>query len=1053
MTENNSSFKSSPIVKFFICSLFALLCSFSSYGQGVIKGVITDGKGEALPGVSVVVKGSNNRTITNLDGQYSVQATGKDILVLSYIGLVSQEVGIAGRTTVNVTMQDDVAALDEVVVVAYGTQKRASITGAISSISGDEILKAPTMSVSNMIGSRVAGVIAVQSSGQPGEDNASLTVRGMDAIYVIDGFKRSYADFNGLDPNEIESVSVLKDASAVAIYGLGANAAIIVTTKKGKREKMNIVYTGSYGVSQNAVQQQWLDGPGYAYWYNKARELDGDTPIFTSEMVQKMKDGVDGWGNTNWYDEIMGTGTRQHHNVSAQGGSERVRFFTSIGYLEEKGNIDNFNYNRMNLRSNVEANLTKSLTMTLGVSGRIEKRDTPRYTADPNGWHNIAQQVIRAHPYVPTTMERDGQSYYVSTPTASSAVNPLASINESGYSKTHRSYIQSEFSLKYDAPWLKGLSAKFQGSYDLTYNFGKTLSKPFTALQAVAPNANTTSLTYVLVPDPGASVATLSESAARAYDYNVQTSVSYNNTFGKHNVSAMALAEIRENRSNALSAAGSGLDFIQLDELGKITNQTATGEKKEPTIGGYSGMTRVAGFVGRINYSYDDKYLVEASIRHDGSYVYGGMNDRWVTLPGLSLGWRINNEEWFDMPFVNNLKLRAGIGKTATTSGLGAFQWLNTMGTTSKQAVIGGNPQSIIYASVLGNSTLRWDQNLQYNLGFDATLWNGLLGVEFDVFYKYRWDILGSIAGSYPPSIGGYYFSTANVNKQDYKGFDLTLTHRNKILDFSYGAKLIWSYTYGRWLKYVGDGENMPDYNKYTGKQIGLKRGFIAQGLFQTADEIANSPTIEGSAVLPGYIKYVDRNGDGVITYAQDMGFVGKSSIPTNTGSLNLFGEWKGFDFDLLFGWGLGHSVALTGIYTAEGSVGVMDNTAYTKPFYHGGNSPAYVVENSWTPDNPDGELPRLSLVTVSSNNAYSSTFWYRNGDYLRMKTAQVGYNFPKKWLVQTGIEGVRIYAEGYNLFTLSGLNKYNIDPESPAVNNGYYPQQRTYSLGVKLTF
>lgn len=341
-----------------------------------------------------------------MDGQFTINAKEKDVLVFTYIGMANQEIKVSNQRLLSVTMKDDVASLDEVIVVGYGTQKRGSITAAVSTVSDKELMKAPTMSISNIVGSRIAGVAAVQSSGQPGSDNAALTMRGQGGIvYVIDGIRRTSADFNGLDPNEIESVSVLKDASAVAVYGLDANGAFIVTTKQGKSEKMSITYTGTVGVSENAQQQEWLDGPGYAYWYNKARELQGDSPIFTSEMVQKMKDGVDGWGNTNWYDKIYGTGFRTHHNVSASGGSERVRFFASIGYLKEEGNIDKYNYNRLNLRSNIDAKLTKSLTFTLGVSGRIEKRDAPRYSANPDDWHNVPQQIVRALPYVPTTYE------------------------------------------------------------------------------------------------------------------------------------------------------------------------------------------------------------------------------------------------------------------------------------------------------------------------------------------------------------------------------------------------------------------------------------------------------------------------------------------------------------------------------------------------------------------------------------------------------------------------------------------------------------------------
>lgn len=1042
----------------FLTSLFIMLfaCTASVFAQSIISGTVKDGNDEPLPGVTVAVHGSNNGTITDVNGKYSINAKSNDVLVFSYIGMATQEIKIAGKHIINIIMKDDVASLDEIVVVGYGTQKRASITGAVSTVSDKEILRAPTMSISNVIGSRVAGISAVQSSGQPGSDNASLTVRGQsDIIYVIDGIRRTAADFNGLDPNEIESVSVLKDASAVAVYGLDANGAFIVTTKKGRNEKMSISYSGEYGISKNTQQQEWLDGPGYAYWYNKALNLDGKEALFTKDMVQKMKDGVDGWGNTNWYDKIFGTGTRQHHNVSASGGTERLHFFASIGYLKEKGNIDNFNYDRLNLRSNIDAKLTKSLTFTLGISGRVETRKQPRYSANPDSWLNLPLQAIRALPYAPDTYEKDGETYYVATPQATGHVSPIASAFDSGYNKSHSSYIQSNFSLKYDAPWLKGLSFKFQGAYDLNYNFSKVLTNPYKVMIMELPTAESTTLNYHLGDDPAGNTISLSESAARGYTFTTQSSINYDNVFGKHNVSVLLLAETREIKSNTFSAAGYGLDFIELDELSRLTNQTGDGSTKHPEVGGYSGNSRVAGFVGRVNYSYADKYYAEASLRYDGSYLFGGMNKRWITLPGLSLGWRINNENWFNLSWVNNLKLRGGVGKTATSSGLSAFQWSNSMGISNNAVVIGSGSQSMLYYATLGNPNLTWAQCMNYNVGFDATLWNGLLGVEFDVFYKYEFDKLATIGGTYPPSMGGYYFTQANINKADYKGFDITLSHHNKIGTFNYGAKLIWSYAYGRWLKYSGDAENTPDYQKLTGKQIGAKYGFVAMGLFQNEEEIANSPIIAGRMPLPGYIRYQDRNGDGIISKEQDMGYIGKSARPTHNGSLNLFGEWKGFDFDLLFSWGLGHEIALTGQYTAEDAAeaGTMDHTSFTKPFYQKGNSPVYLVENSWRPDNRDADFPRLEVEGPNNQNGYSSTYWYRNGNYMRMKTAQIGYNFPKRWINQLGVEKVRLYIEGYNLFTISGLTKYNIDPESPAVNNGYYPQQRTYTFGINLTF
>ena len=1042
--------------------LLTLLSAFMLFAAGMsaqtsVKGQVKDADGNPLPGVSVLIKGTNTGTVTDVDGHWSLLAGSTDILRFSYLGMETQNIRVGDRALIDVTMREDVAFLEETVVVGYGTQKRSSLTGAISTVSDEEILRAPTMSISNMVGSRIAGIAAFQASGQPGADNASLTIRGQgNIIYVIDGIRRSAADFNGLDPNEIESISVLKDASAVAVYGLDASGAFVVTTRQGRDEKVRISYTGTVGISQNAEKQKWLDAPSYAYWYNKARVLQGDEEVFTAEQVRKMIDGVDGWGNTNWYDKIYGTGFRQTHNISASGGGEKVKFFASMGYLDEQGNIRNYDYDRINLRLNAEARIRKSWTLNVGIAGRIEDRDAPFFSASPKSFMNIPQQTCYALPYVPEAVaDENGDLIPVATPSSGSPVTPLASRDNSGYSRSRNTYIQTNFSLRYDAPWLKGLSAKFQGGYDMRYTTTKSLRTPMEIMLLTLPNSTTETLSYTkgyysVIGD----TATLSEAASNQWTFTTQSSLTYDNDFGDHSLDVLLLAETRETKSHSVSATGYGLDFLQLDELSNITSLTTAGENKIPEIAGSSGHSRVAGFVGRVNYNYADRYYVEASVRYDGSYLFGGMNRRWVVLPGASVAWRINKENWFNASWVNNLKLRGGIGKTAT-SGISSFQWMNTMALNQNAVVIGGASQSDITASVLGNPNLTWAQCLNYNIGLDATLWNGLFGMELDAFYKYEYGKLSTVTGAYPPSAGGYYFSTANVNKVDYKGFDLTLSHYNTVGDFFYSMKVVWSYAYARWLKYAGDSENAPEYQRLTGKQVGAQRGLVADGLFQTQEEIDNSATDPSRPAYPGYIRYVDLNGDGTISIQQDLAYVGRSTVPTHTGSFNFYASWKGFDIDLLFSWGLGHDIAIQGIYSgtegaANGSHGA---TSFSRPFYQLGNAPEYLVVNSWTPENPDAEFPCLEITPRSLNNGYASTFWYRKGDYIRLKTAQIGYTFPKKWMGRIGVETLRIYLEGYNLLTFSALSKFNIDPESPSVQNGYYPQQRTMTLGVKLTF
>ncbi len=1031
-----------------ILSFLVICCCLPAWAQQTqIKGHVQNMEGKPVAGASIVLKGASTGTMSDEQGIFSIRAAIGDVLQITSINYAPSEITVTSGN-VTVTLSESGQSMSEVVVVGYGTQRRGSITGAVSSITDKEILKVPPVGITNVLGSRVAGVTMLQQSGQPGADAASLLVRGEGATYIVDGVVRS---INEIDPNEIESISVLKDATSASIYGLNATSVVIVTTKKGAGGKLNISYSGSYGTSQNARQIEWLDAPGYAYYYNQARVLDGDQPVFNADIIQKMIDGVDGWGNTNWYKKVFDEGNTVHNNISASGGNEKVKFFTSVGAFSQKGNVDKFNYDRYNLRANIDANISNSIKMILGIGGRVENRDNPRYSANPNDWHNIPQQAVRAIPYFPERVTVDGVEYYTSTPTASSPVSPLAAINESGYARSNNNYIQSNLTLVYNAPWLKGLSFKFMGAYDKLFQFAKSLAIPYKTMLASLPNATTQAIDYRVFMDNSGNTS-LTESAYNSTNVVTQSSINFDRAFDKHRITFLGLAETRNAFSNTLGVTGYGLDFLELDELSKITNLSGNGSERIPSLSGSSGQSRLIGYVGRLNYDFDGRYLAEVSIRRDGSYLFSGMNgSRWINLPAASLGWRIDNEEWFESGWINTLKLRGGLGKTAT-SAVNAFQYLNLMTLASNQVMIGGASQSMVYSATLGNPNLTWAKALTYNGGIDLIAWKGLLGIEFDAFYKYQYDLLGAIAGAYPPSMGGYYFTTANVNKIDYRGLDFTISHNNKIGDFRYGLRLVGSYVKRKWLYYAGDSENTPDYRKLTGKEVGAQLGFISEGLFQSQDDINGSPLVEGAKVLPGYIKYRDLNGDGKITYAQDMAYVGKSPYPKYQTSLNFNGDWKGFDFDILFQAGLGRDVALTGVYTSSGSEGVMDNTAFTKLFYHGGNSPRFLAENSWTPENTNAEFPRLSLVNVSSNNAYASTFWYRPGDYLRLKSFQLGYTLPQRIVKKAGIESFRLFVQGSNILTFSELTKYNIDPEQPGVNNGYYPQQKTFSFGVNLT-
>lgn len=1036
--------------------LLVSLC-LPALAQQTVRGKVVDSYGEPVPGASVVIAQSLTGVMTDNDGMYVIECKSSDILEFGFMGMKTVRETVGSRTVINVTLVDDATALEDAVVVGYGTQSKMNLTNAVSSVKGAELLKAPAVGVTSMLGTRVAGVVALQQSGQPGNDAASLLVRGQGAVCVVDGVKR---DLNEIDPNEIESISVLKDATSASMYGLDATSVILVTTKRGDAQRTRISYNGEYGISRNTDMLRLLNGPEYAYWYNKTTELDCEAigkefvPIFTQEQVQWMKEGSHGWGNTDWYSKTFGVGTTQHHTVSASGGNDRSKFFTSIGYFDQTGNVQNFNYQRYNIRSNVDTKINEWLSFEMNLAGRLEIRNQPGFSANPNDWNNIPQQAVRALPYVPEYYEINGVEYPVSTRTNSSWVNPSAAATQTGSSNTRNTYLQSNAALRWDVPFVKGLYFKAMGSYDMMFQNSRRIATPYYTAVLTLPVAGTTDLSYSRSADARGTSTSLTESAYYNYAITSNLSANYEREFGKHAVKAIAFVETREVKSHTIGATGYGLDFLTLAELSKVTNKTGDGSEKVPSISGSSSHTRAAGFAGRVNYAYDQKYLLELSCRYDGSYIFSNKaGARWVALPGASLGWNMHKEDWFDVSWINELKLRASAGKSATSNSLSSTNYMDLFALSNNALVLNGVNQGMVYASVIGNPNLTWSKIDNYDLGIDFEAWNGLLGLEFDVFYKYEYDILSGVTGAYSPSRGGYYFSYGNDNKKDYRGFDFTIRHDNYIGDLNYGAKLMFTYAYRRWLYYAGDSENAPEYQRLTGKEVGSLYGYIADGLFQNESEIRNSPVMSDKAVAPGYIKYVDRNGDGQITYAQDMGYVAASAYPRVQGSLNLYANWKGFDIDMLWQGATGRTVSLTGQYTATGSEGIMDNTFLTKPFYHGGNSPLYLLENSWTPDNPDGEFPRPSITTVSSNNAFSSTFWYRDGSYLRLKTLQLGYTLPTKITKPMGMSSLRFYVQGSNLLTFSALNKYHIDPEQPGVNNGYYPQQKVYQLGVKLTF
>ena len=1029
----------------------------NAMAQTTLNGKVTDAKGEPLAGVAVLVVGTTNGTMTISDGTYSISVDPGDELEFSCLGMTTVRQKYSGEPVLNITMTEDNLYLDEVVVVGYGAMSKASLTGSVSQVQGDEILKGPATNISSVLAGKLTGVSSVQESGQPGQDQAALRIRGSlyDVKYIVDGIPRSIDD---IDPNEIESISILKDASAAAVYGLGgAGGVIIVTTKSGNVGATTINYTGSAGISMNANYPEFLDAPRFAYYYNRALELDGQQPIFSQEDVQSMINGTNGFGNTNWIDETFGTGVNTQHNITVSGGNEKVRYFASLGYMHQKGNVDNFNYTRYNARVNLDANIAKNLVFKFGIAGQVGDQRTPGLQAGGSWnsdmsegsiqYYSIAEQAVYAHPYLPITY--DGE-YVGSVDNSGFVYNPIAAINESGKYKTVNTNIQTTASLQWNLPWVKGLNLKFTGSYDKSFTVSKNLSTPYYMRRAVTPTSlGDGTLHYGdMTVDPRSNTENkLVEGLGQSQQIVGQASINFDRTFGKHDVKALALMEITDYKYNNFGARGKGLAFVELPELGQV--EEGDTDSGLPVYGS-SSQSRSVGFVARVNYVYDDRYLVEISGRYDGSYKFAGnvSGKRWGFFPSASVAWRISNENFFSPAkhVLNDLKIRASFGEVGTDN-VSPFSFLSRLGNAGYTAIFNGTPVQGFSTSAVANPLLTWERQRSVNAGFDAIFWNRKLGIEFDAFYTYTYDILAATTG-YPASMGGYYPTYSNNNAVDNRGVEITVSHDNKVGDFEYGARLTVSWARAKYVKY-NDAYGTPSYQQRTGSLYNSSLVLVADGLFQTEEEIDNSPWYDNTRPSLGDIKYKDIDGDGVIDAWKDRTYSGRSNRPELTGGLSLYGAWKGLDFSLMFTGGALFDVALTGIYYN----GAMDSTPFTKIFKRGANAPVYLAEGSWTPENPNADFPRLSVSRSNdSGNALASTFWYRDGKYIRLKTAQIGYSFPEKWMKVLGVQKLRIFVEGGNLFTWSGLPK-GIDPESPGVNVGYYPQQRTIMGGINITF
>lgn len=974
-----------------------------------INGVVFDGGlNEPLIGANVVVKGTTNGTVTDLDGKFTLEAAPNDILVISSIGFKSLEIKASDAAKGKITLQEDTQALDEVVVVGYGVQKKANLTGSVAQISAEAIESRSVASVSAALAGQIPGVTAIQSSGAPGSQTASITIRGTNSInggsplVIVDGVPGS---MNTIDPQDIESLTVLKDAASSAIYGVqAANGVILITTKKGKKgDKARINYSGSVAWSSPVALLKFLGAGDYAMLYNEAVKNENPNAIlpYTEEDIQNYRNGT--LPDTDWYDETFKKNALEtYHNLSINGGSEKTSYNASIGYTRQDGLIDVNKYDRFNGRISVDSDINKWLTAGLNVSGyRGTKND---------GWEGYAslrQYCNRLAPIYPVYND-DGSFYY------SGLNNPVAHLNNTGFTRQVDQQLNATAYAKVNILPELNVKALFSVRNDTRNNEG------FKKLLEYGTGNNTFN-------------SGLREGYQKYYDWNwytTQVLANYNKTFGKHSLTALAgFEQIYYNyKYTEATRKGGGND--------ELTESLNTLDKSSQTNKNGGHETARRSYFGRVQYDFNNKYLFEANLRADASSRFP-KDSRWGYFPSVSAGWRITEESFVkdaDIKWLSNLKIRAGWGQTGNEE-LSDSDIYPSIATYAYGSYMFGNSlYSTAYETRYVNSQLKWATVTNYEGAIEAGFLNNRLGFELAVYKKKTKDML-----LYLPVQGvlGMDAPAQNAGSMQNTGFDLSLFHNNRInKDFSYAVNLNIAYVKNKITDMCGtEGEN-PDDSKYwylEGYALGSFYGYEAIGYFNTEEELANDAKRTGTEQL-GDIKYRDLNNDGKIDAANDRKVIGKDK-PSWTGGLNIALYYKDFDFSAFFQ----GAFDVYGYYTGESSYA----------FYNSGK----VLErhlDRWTPENHNASYPRITKD--SQINFSTSSFWLQDASYVRLKNISLGYNIPSVLTQKIGIDKVKVYISGENLLTFSGLE--GIDPEAPASNRGaYYGNVKKVSLGLKVSF
>lgn len=1025
-----------------LVTVFFALLALGSYAQTKeVKGIVKDPTGETVIGASVLEKGTTNGTITDFDGNFVLTVADNAVLQISYIGYQTQEVSVQGKNTLIVTLKEDTEVLEEVVVVGYGAQKKESVVGAISQVSSKELLKSPSGNVSQALAGKISGVITSQTSGAPGADDAQIYIRGRatfagdgQPLILVDGVER---EFSQIAPDDIESISVLKDASATAVYGVrGANGVMLITTKRGKEQKPTVSLTANWQIQSPTRKDTYLDSYDSVVLLEEARANDGLASQYTAydiDMYRKARNGqLSGveamlYPNVDWYDTVLrNSAPAQRYNVNVQGGTKRIRYFASAEYYNQQGlfrnfstdqygNSSNSSYQRYAFRGNLDFLVTDDLTISVNFGTRFEERRTPNSDERLDGTYSEVFYELNHTPGwlfpVSYAIGEEGEPQQILYGGNSQNQNNIVGrLAEAGFSRATNTINETNFIVNYDLHKITpGLSVKGMASFDYDAYYNRKFTANFATYELTDRN-NYNSIDGYTQFNNDTELAYAGNDQTTTYKLYMELQLNYARKFGKHDVTGMVLYNQNDYRYQA--------------DLAK----------------------RYQGLVGRATYGYDDRYLAEVNFGYNGSENFR-KGKRFGFFPSFSLGWRISNEKFMEgtSKWLDNLKLRGSYGEVGNdvylVNGVQQRFLYEPVWTQLANAYRFGQNHTItsIFESQYPNFNVTWERARKYNVGLEFGLWSGLLNGSFDYFYESRSNILTTYQSR--PQWVGVNMAAGNLGKTRNQGVELELKHNNRIgKEFYYNIGFTFSHACNEIIDMDEPG-GKPAYRKQEGHPINQYFGLVCDGFVTQADlDNPDFPKSTYGDVKVGDLKYRDMNSDGFID-DRDETFIGYSDIPENSYALTLGAQWKGIGFSVMFQ-GVDH---VSRFYDAEAMYAFV-NGGKVKEHHLGRWNPAMSEEYNLA----NATYPLLHYDAYGNHNQRENSFFLRNGAFLRLKNIELSYSLPQNWIKKAGMKECRVYVNGSNLVTWDHLDGLT-DPESNGSNR--YPIMKAVNFGVNIQF